>query len=112
TIFGRRSALKDINSANSIVRGYAERFAINAPIQGSAADIIKIAMVRVQRRLDSENLHTKMIMQIHDELNFSVPNSEIEIAKKLVVEEMQNAATLKVPLIVDCGIGENWLEAH
>ena len=112
TIFGRKRFLADINSQNSIVRGYAERNAINAPIQGSAADIIKIAMVRIQKRLTLEGLKTKMTMQVHDELNFSVPMDEVEIAKKLVVEEMENAIELKVPLIADCGIGSNWLEAH
>ena len=112
TIFGRKRFLADINSQNSIVRGYAERNAINAPIQGSAADIIKIAMVKIQNRIDRENLQTKMTMQVHDELNFSVPNAEVEIARKVVVEEMENAIKLRVPLIADCGIGANWLEAH
>lgn len=112
TIFGRKRFLSDINSQNSIVRGFAERNAINAPIQGSAADIIKIAMVHIQSRLDKENLKTKMTMQVHDELNFSVPKAEIDMAKKLVVEEMENAIKLRVPLIADCGIGTNWLEAH
>ncbi len=112
TIYGRKRFLADINSQNSIVRGYAERNAINAPIQGSAADIIKIAMVRIQKRLTAEGLKTKMTMQVHDELNFSVPMDEIEIAKKLVVEEMESAIELQVPLIADCGIGSNWLEAH
>ena len=112
TIFGRKRFLADINSQNSIVRGYAERNAINAPIQGSAADVIKIAMVKIQERLTDEGLKTKMTMQVHDELNFSVPMDEIDIAKKLVVEEMENAIKLKVPLIADCGIGSNWLEAH
>ena len=112
TIFGRKRFLADINSQNSIVRGYAERNAINAPIQGSAADIIKIAMVKIQKRLTDEGLKTKMTMQVHDELNFSVPMDEVEIAKKLVVEEMESAIELQVPLIADCGIGSNWLEAH
>jgi len=112
TIFGRKRFLSDINSQNSIVRGFAERNAINAPIQGSAADIIKIAMVHIQNRLDKENLKSKMTMQVHDELNFSVPKAEIDMAKKLVVEEMENAIKLRVPLIADCGIGTNWLEAH
>ena len=112
TIFGRKRFLADINSQNSIVRGYAERNAINAPIQGSAADIIKIAMVKIQNRLEKENLHTTMTMQVHDELNFNVPASEVEIAKKIVVDEMENAIKLQVPLIADCGIGANWLEAH
>jgi len=112
TIFGRKRFLADINSQNSIVRGYAERNAINAPIQGSAADIIKIAMVRIQARLEKENLKTTMTMQVHDELNFTVPIAEIELAKKVVVEEMENAIKLQVPLIADCGVGANWLEAH
>ncbi|MDD2996696.1 MAG: DNA polymerase I [Paludibacter sp.] len=112
TIFGRKRYLADINSQNSVVRGYAERNAINAPIQGSAADIIKIAMVKIQKRLEQENLKTQMILQVHDELNFSVPKDEIEQVRKLVIEEMQSAITLKVPLIADCGVGANWLEAH
>lgn len=112
TIFGRKRFLADINSQNSIVRGYAERNAINAPIQGSAADIIKIAMVKIQSRLDKEQLRTTMTMQVHDELNFNVPVSEVEIAKKIVVDEMESAIKLQVPLIADCGIGANWLEAH
>ena len=112
TIFGRKRFLADINSQNSIVRGYAERNAINAPIQGSAADIIKIAMVKIQSRLDKEQLHTTMTMQVHDELNFNVPASEIEVAKKIVVDEMESAIKLQVPLIADCGVGANWLEAH
>jgi DNA polymerase-1 len=112
TIFGRKRYLSDINSQNSIVRGYAERNAINAPIQGSAADIIKVAMIKIQDRIKKENLKTIMTMQVHDELNFSVPQGELETAKKLVVEEMEKAIELKVPLIADCGIGKNWLEAH
>jgi len=112
TIFGRKRYLNDINSQNSIVRGYAERNAINAPIQGSAADIIKIAMVNIQNRIDRENLKTQMIMQVHDELNFSVPKEELEYVRKMVTEEMEKAASLKVKLVVDCGVGSNWLEAH
>ena len=112
TIYGRKRFLPDINSQNSIVRGFAERNAINAPIQGSAADIIKIAMVRIQQQLEKQNLKASMTMQVHDELNFSVPKNELEIVKELVVSEMQNAIKLKVPLIADCGVGENWLEAH
>lgn len=112
TIFGRKRFLNDINSQNSVVRGYAERNAINAPIQGSAADIIKIAMIRIQDRLNRENLQTQMIMQVHDELNFSVPTSELETVKSLVTEEMEHAAELRVKLIADCGVGSNWLEAH
>lgn len=112
TIYGRKRFLADINSQNSIVRGFAERNAINAPIQGSAADIIKIAMIHIQHRLENENLQTKMTMQVHDELNFSVPKNEVETAKKLVVQEMENVIKMAVPLIADCGLGENWLEAH
>ena len=112
TLLGRKRFLPDINSQNSIVRGFAERNAINAPIQGTAADIIKIAMVRIQKRLEQENLQAKMTMQVHDELNFTVPNSEIEVVKKVVVDEMENAIKLQVPLIADCGVGANWLEAH
>ena len=112
TIFKRRCQLPDINSNNSVVRGYAERNAINAPIQGSAADIIKIAMIRVFRRMKEEGLKSKMILQVHDELNFSVLPEEKETLQRLVVEEMQGAASLSVPLIADCGWGSNWLEAH
>ena len=112
TIFGRKRFLPDINSHNANVRGFAERNAINAPIQGSAADIIKIAMARIAKKLTEENLKTEMILQVHDELNFNVPNNEIERVKLLVKEEMENAYQLQVPLKVDIGIGENWLEAH
>jgi DNA polymerase-1 len=112
TLFGRRRALPDIHSANATVRGYAERNAINAPIQGTAADIIKIAMVRIARRLRSEHLHARLLVQVHDELNFSVPVEELEALRSIVIEEMQGACTLSVPLIADCGEGANWLEAH
>jgi DNA polymerase-1 len=112
TIFRRRCYLPDINSHNAVVRGYAERNAINAPIQGSAADIIKIAMIRVYRRMKEEGLRSKMILQVHDELNFSVPLDEKERLQALVLEEMQNACQMRVPLIADCGWGSNWLEAH
>ncbi len=112
TIFHRRCQLPDINSHNAVVRGYAERNAINAPIQGSAADIIKIAMVRVHRRMKAEGLKSKMILQVHDELNFSVLPEEKEKLQALVIEEMQGSASLSVPLIADCGWGTNWLEAH
>jgi DNA polymerase I len=112
TLLGRKRFLPDINSQNSIVRGFAERNAINAPIQGTAADIIKIAMVRIQKRLENENLLAKMTMQVHDELNFTVPKNELDAVKKAVIEEMEHAIQLQVPLIVDCGIGTNWLEAH
>ncbi|MDE7166718.1 MAG: DNA polymerase I [Bacteroidaceae bacterium] len=112
TLFHRRLVLPDINSHNAVVRGYAERNAINAPIQGTAADIIKIAMVRIHRRLTTENFRSKMILQVHDELNFTVPPEEKERLQQMVVEEMQAACQLSVPLVVDCGWGANWLEAH
>lgn len=112
TIFGRKRYLADINSANSVVRSFAERNAVNAPIQGSAADIIKIAMVNIDRRFEEENIQSQMILQVHDELNFNVLESEIEKVKQIVIEEMQSAYSLLVPLIADYGIGDNWLEAH
>ena len=112
TAFHRRRYLLDINSRNAVVRGYAERNAVNAPIQGTAADIIKIAMVRIARRLHAEGLQAKMILQVHDELNFSVPPAELDTVRRLVIEEMERAYTMSVPLIADCGVGENWLEAH
>ena len=112
TLFHRRLVLPDINSHNSVVRGYAERNAINAPIQGTAADIIKIAMVRVYRRLISEGYKSKMILQVHDELNFTVLPEEKERLQQMVIEEMQSACQLSVPLVADCGWGQNWLEAH
>jgi DNA polymerase-1 len=112
TLLGRKRFLADINSANSIVRGFAERNAINAPIQGTAADIIKIAMVHIQQRFEKENIQAKMTMQVHDELNFTVPNAELKKVHQLVVEEMENAIQLNVPLIADCGEGKNWFEAH
>lgn len=112
TLFGRKRVLPDIHSANATVRGYAERNAINAPIQGTAADIIKIAMVRIARRLRKEGLHAKLLIQVHDELNFSVPQDELEQLQRLVLEEMASAVQLTVPLIADCGCGENWLDAH
>ena len=112
TLLGRKRFLPDINSRNGIVRGFAERNAINAPIQGSAADIIKVAMIRIFKRFEEEQLKSKMILQVHDELNFNVPMDELEVAKKIVVEEMENAYKLSVPLKTDCGWGKNWLEAH
>ena len=112
TIFHRRRYLPDINSGNATVRGFAERNSINAPIQGSAADIIKLAMVRIYKRFKDENIKSKMILQVHDELNFSVFPEEKESVERIVIEEMQNACQLKVPLIADCGWGANWLEAH
>ena len=112
TLFHRRRYLADINSANGTVRGFAERNAINAPIQGTAADIIKVAMVRIHRRFKSENIRAKMILQVHDELNFSVYPDEKEKVERIVLEEMQNAFPMEVPLVADCGWGNNWLEAH
>ncbi len=112
TLLGRKRYLSDINSANSIVRGFAERNAINAPIQGTAADIIKIAMVHIQNRIEKENIKAKMTMQVHDELNFTIPTDELEKVQKLVVHEMENALKLHVPVIVDCGVGKSWFEAH
>lgn len=112
TIFNRKRYLPDINSHNGIVRGYAERNAINAPIQGSAADIIKVAMARIYKRFITEGLHSKMILQVHDELNFSVCPEEKEQVEKIVMEEMEKAYPMRVPLKADCGWGKNWLEAH
>ena len=112
TLLGRRCQLPDINSRNAVVRGYAERNAINAPIQGTAADIIKVAMIRIDKRMREEGLKSKMILQVHDELNFSVVPEEKEQLQALVINEMQNAIQLSVPLYADCGWGENWLEAH
>ncbi|MGN0282335.1 MAG: DNA polymerase I [Prevotella sp.] len=112
TLFHRRRYLADINSANATVRGFAERNAINAPIQGTAADIIKVAMIKIYNRFKDENIRSKMILQVHDELNFSVYPEEKEKVEKIVLEEMQNAFQMQVPLVADCGWGENWLEAH
>ena len=112
TLFGRRRYLPDINSHNATVRGFAERNAINAPIQGTAADIIKVAMIRIFQRFKAENIKSKMILQVHDELNFSVLPEEKEKVEKIVLEEMQNAISLAVPLVADSGFGSNWLEAH
>lgn len=112
TLFGRRRYLPDIQSANGTVRGFAERNAINAPIQGTEADIIKIAMIRIHRRFREEGIRSKMILQVHDELNFSVYPDEKEHVEKIVIEEMQGACQLSVPLLADAGWGKNWLEAH
>lgn len=112
TIFRRRRYLPDINSRNAVVRGYAERNAINAPIQGSAADIIKVAMARIYRRFREEGIRSKMILQVHDELNFSVLPEEKEKVQQIVITEMESAYKMKVPLLADCGWGQNWLEAH
>ena len=112
TLFGRRRYLPDINSHNATVRGFAERNAINAPIQGTAADIIKVAMIRIYNRFKAEGIHSKMILQVHDELNFSVYPDEKEKVEGIVLQEMQNALKLNVPLVADSGFGKNWLEAH
>ena len=112
TLFGRRRYLPDINSQNATVRGFAERNAINAPIQGTAADIIKVAMIRIHRRFEEEGLRSKMILQVHDELNFSVYPEERERVEQIVLSEMQGALELRVPLVADSGFGQNWLEAH
>jgi DNA polymerase-1 len=112
TLFHRRRYLPDITSHNATVRNFAERNAINAPIQGSAADIIKVAMIRIYRRFKAEGLRSKMILQVHDELNFSVYPEERQRVEQIVLEEMQNAYPLQVPLVADCGWGTNWLEAH
>ena len=112
TLFGRRRYLPDINSANSVVRGFAERNAINAPIQGTAADIIKVAMIHIFQRFKAEGIKSKMILQVHDELNFSVYPDEKEKVERIVIEEMQNAFQMAVPLVADFGFGDNWLEAH
>lgn len=112
TVLGRRRYLKDINSQNAVVRGAAERNAVNAPIQGSAADIIKIAMINIHKRLRNEDWAGKMLLQVHDELVFDVPKTEVEAFSAMVKNEMENAFTLAVPLVVDVGTGSNWLEAH
>jgi len=112
TVLGRRRYLKDINSQNAIVRGAAERNAVNAPIQGSAADIIKLAMIAIQKRLRQEKWNSKMLLQVHDELVFDVPKSEVDTLKTMVKTEMENAFQLEVPLVGDIGMGSHWLEAH
>lgn len=112
TLFGRKRFLPDIVSHNATVRSFAERNAVNSPIQGTAADIIKMAMVTIHRRLKEEGLKAQMIMQVHDELNFNVPMDEVDRVREIVVSEMQNVVHLTVPLIADCGVGRNWLDAH
>ena len=112
TLFGRKRYLPDIVSHNATVRSFAERNAVNSPIQGTAADIIKMAMVTIHRRLKEEGLKAQMIMQVHDELNFNVPIDEVDKVREIVVGEMQNVVHLTVPLIADCGVGKNWLDAH
>jgi len=112
TVLGRRRYLQDINSQNAVVRGAAERNAVNAPIQGSAADIIKLAMIAIQQKLSQENWEAKMLLQVHDELVFEVPKTELDALQNMVKEAMENAFSLEVPLVVDIGVGQNWLEAH
>lgn len=112
TLYGRRRYLPDINSHNGTVRGFAERNAINAPIQGTEADIIKLAMIRIWKRFKDEGIRSKMTLQVHDELNFSVYPNEAEKVERIVLEEMQGATKLNVPLTADAGWGDNWLEAH
>lgn len=112
TLLGRRRYLRDINSANATVRGFAERNAINAPIQGSAADLIKVAMIDIDAAFTQENLRTKMTLQVHDELVFDVPNDELELVKPIIKEKMEGAILLKVPVDVEMGTGKNWLDAH
>ena len=112
TIFGRRRYLSDINSSNAVVRSYAERNAVNSPIQGTAADIIKIAMNKIHSEIKSQKLKSKMLFQVHDELNFSVPDDEVDTMKKIITECMENSVNLSVPLLVESGSGTNWNEAH
>src|SRR5690349_20850366 len=112
TLMGRRRYLRDINSGNQTVRGFAERNAINAPIQGSAADMIKIAMINIHRELKTQKLDSRMTMQVHDELVFDVPNHEIEIVKPIIMHNMKTAIKTEVPIMVEIGTGLNWLEAH
>ncbi|MDR2235573.1 MAG: DNA polymerase I [Chryseobacterium sp.] len=112
TILGRKRHLKDINSNNFVVRGHAERNAVNAPVQGSAADVVKLAMIKIDKELESQNLKTKMLLQVHDELVFESPADEIEAASELIRKEMESALETQVPLLVEVGVGNNWLEAH
>jgi DNA polymerase-1 len=109
---GRRRYLRDINSANQTVRGFAERNAINAPIQGSAADMIKIAMINIHKEMKAQNLQSTMTMQVHDELVFDVVRSEKEVMKAIIQDKMANAIKLTVPIVVEIGEGDNWLAAH
>jgi DNA polymerase-1 len=112
TILGRKRHLKDINSGNFVVRGHAERNAVNAPVQGSAADVVKMAMIKIQKELEKEKLQTKMLLQVHDELVFESPIDEVELATNIIKMEMENAIETQVPLLVEVGVGDNWLEAH
>jgi DNA polymerase-1 len=111
-LFGRRRFLPDINSRNATVRSLAERNAVNAPIQGTSADIIKLAMINVAKRLEQEKMTSRMILQIHDELMFDAVRDEVDKLKAIVTEEMENVIRLSVPLTVECNYGNNWLEAH
>ena len=112
TLLGRKRYLRDIYSANATVRSFAERNAINAPIQGTAADMIKLAMINIHQQIKSQQLKSKLILQVHDELLLDVHVSELEQVKQLVLTEMQNALPLKVPVVAEYGVGQNWLEAH
>ena len=112
TLMGRRRYLRDINSANATVRGFAERNAINAPIQGSAADMIKIAMINIHKEFIAQKLDARMTMQVHDELVFDVPHHEVDIVKPIILHHMKNAIKTEVPIMVEIGTGANWLEAH
>jgi len=112
TIVGRKRFLNDINSRNGMIRSSAERNAVNTPVQGSAADIIKISMIKIFNDLNKNSMKTKLILQVHDELIFEAPLDEIDEAKKIIIENMENAYKLEVPLTVDIGVGKNWLEAH
>ena len=112
TIYGRKRFLPDINSRNAVVRSFSERNAINAPLQGSAADIIKVAMINIYRRLQQEDMHSKMVLQVHDELVFDTLPDEADKLARIVTEEMENVVRLSIPLIAECDKGANWLEAH
>ena len=112
TILGRKRFLNDINSRNGMIRSSAERNAINTPVQGSAADIIKLSMINIANELKNNSLKSKLILQVHDELVFDVPLEEVDLIKKIIIDKMENAYKLKVPLTVDLGVGNNWLEAH
>lgn len=112
TILNRKRHLKDINSANFVVKAHAERNAVNAPIQGSAADVIKLAMIKIHEELKNQNLKTRMLLQVHDELVFEAPEDELETVTALIKNEMENAYQTSVPLLVEVGVGDNWLEAH
>jgi DNA polymerase-1 len=112
TILNRKRHLKDINSANFVVKAHAERNAVNAPIQGSAADVIKLAMIKIDEKFTEKNLKTKMLLQVHDELVFEAPEEEVDLVSELIKTEMESAYKTTVPLLVEVGVGNNWLEAH